>query len=286
MSLSVPVIDLGGAGSPAGRRRLAAAIDEALHEVGFMAVTGHGIDDGLVGTMFASMAEFFALPSDVKLRAAPQDPSSPRGYSYVGATAQANAHGVATMADLVETFNAGLDPVPATDYYREAAEFFTPSIWPDTPAGLPVVWERYRSAMQALVERIMGLMAEALGLDPGYFGPLIDRPMASITVNHYPALDHEPAENQFRGGAHTDYGTITLLATDGVPGLQLRDADGSWVSTGRSPAPSTSTRATCWPTGAAATGARRGTGSCHRRAALRTRSARASPTSTVPTPTR
>ncbi|MET0323607.1 MAG: 2-oxoglutarate and iron-dependent oxygenase domain-containing protein, partial [Ilumatobacteraceae bacterium] len=45
--LSVPVIDLGGAGSPDGRRRLAASIDEALHDVGFMAVTGHGIDDGL-----------------------------------------------------------------------------------------------------------------------------------------------------------------------------------------------------------------------------------------------
>ena len=224
MMLSVPVIDLGSADA-------AAAIDVALHEVGFMAVTGHGIDDGLVDAMFASMAEFFALPPPVKLQAAPEDPSSPRGYSYVGATAQANAHGVATLADLVETFNAGLDPVPATDYYRAAAEFFTPNIWPETPAGLPAVWDRYRSAMQGLTERIMGLMAEALGLDGGWFAPLIDRPMASITVNHYPALDHEPAENQFRGGAHTDYGTITLLATDGVPGLQLRDADGSWAPT-------------------------------------------------------
>ncbi|MET0457766.1 MAG: 2-oxoglutarate and iron-dependent oxygenase domain-containing protein [Ilumatobacteraceae bacterium] len=229
--LSVPVIDLGGAGSPDGRRRLAASIDEALHDVGFMAVTGHGIDDGLMTAMFTAMAEFFGLPSDVKLRAAPQDPSSPRGYSYVGATAQANAHGVATAADLVETFNAGLDPVPDTAYYRDAAEFFTPSIWPAAPAGLPAIWERYRSAMQALVERIMALMAEALGLDAGWFAPLIDRPMASITVNHYPALDHEPAANQFRGGAHTDYGTITLLATDGVPGLQLRDTDGSWAPT-------------------------------------------------------
>ena len=119
--LSVPVIDLGSADA-------AAAIDVALHEVGFMAVTGHGIDDGLVDAMFASMAEFFALPPAVKLQAAPEDPSSPRGYSYVGATAQANAHGVATLADLVETFNAGLDPVPATDYYRAAAEFFTPNI--------------------------------------------------------------------------------------------------------------------------------------------------------------
>ena len=119
--------------------------------------------------------------------------------------------------------------------------------------------------MQALAERILGLMAEALGLGGDFFAPLIDKPMASITANHYPALDHDPPADQFRGGAHTDYGSITLLATDGVPGLQLQDLDGTWAPTrGRCRARSTSTRATCSPTGAAGTGARRGTASCSR----------------------
>ena len=100
---------------------------------------------------------------------------------------------MATKADLVETFNAGLDPVPDTAYHRAAAEYFTPSIWPAAPAGLRPVWGEYLAAMQALAERILGLMAEALGLGGGFFAPLIDQPMASITANHYPALDHEPA---------------------------------------------------------------------------------------------
>ena len=98
-----------------------------------MAVTGHGVDPSLVARMFAAVAELFALPVEEKLRVAPADPSSPRGYSYVGATAQASAHDVATKADLVETFNAGLDPVPDTAYHRAAAEHFTPSIWPAAP---------------------------------------------------------------------------------------------------------------------------------------------------------
>ena len=72
-------------------------------------------------------------------------------------------------------------------------------------------------------------MADALGLGGDFFARLVDKPMASITANHYPALDDEPAPDQLRGGAHTDYGSITLLATDGVPGLQLQDADGSWA---------------------------------------------------------
>lgn len=231
MSLAVPVVDLAPAASPTGRRAVAAAIDEALHEVGFMAVTGHGVDPALVAVMFDAVSAFFALPAEEKRRVAPTDPASPRGYSHVGATAQADAHdtlGGATAADLVETFNAGLDPVPDTPYHRTAAEFFSPNLWPAEPAGLRRVWGRYLATMQSLAERVMGLMAEALGLGGDWFTPLIDRPMASITVNHYPALDHRPTPNQFRGGAHTDYGTITLLATDGRPGLELQDDAGAW----------------------------------------------------------
>jgi len=226
VTIAVPVVDLSGP-----RPTVAAAIDDALHTVGFMAVTGHGIDPDLVARMFDRVARFFAQPVEDKLRAAPADPASPRGYSFVGATAQASAHDVATEPDLVETFNAGLDPVPDTAYHRDAASFFTPNIWPAMPADLPAVWGEYLRAMQALADRILGLMAEALGLGGDFFAPLVDKPMASITANHYPGLDHEPAPDQFRGGPHTDYGSITLLATDGVPGLQLQDADGSWAPT-------------------------------------------------------
>lgn len=231
MTLDVPVVDLTPAASPDDRAAVAVAIDDALHRVGFMAVTGHGVDPALVDRMFTTVGEFFALPLAGKLLAAPADPADSRGYSYVGATAQAAAHDEPTGHDLNETFNAGIEQVPDTAYYRDAADLFTPNIWPVAPAELRVVWAEYLAAMQDLAGRIMGLLAEALGLPRDWFAPRIDKPMASITANHYPALDAEPAAGQYRGGAHTDYGTITLLATDGVPGLELQDLDGSWAPT-------------------------------------------------------
>ena len=57
MTLTVPVVDLSGE-----RPAVAAAIDDALHRVGFMAVTGHGVDPALVARMFSTIGEFFALP--------------------------------------------------------------------------------------------------------------------------------------------------------------------------------------------------------------------------------
>lgn len=222
--IDVPLIDLTGSTGD-----VAAAIDDALHRVGFMAVTGHGVDPALVDAMLDATDEFFALPASEKMLAAPTDATSPRGYSYVGSTAQAHAHDEVTEPDLAETFNAGLDDIPDTDDYRAAADFFPPNLWPERPERLRTVWKQYLAAMQELSGRVLSSMASALGLPDDHFAPLIDRPMASITVNRYPALDHQPGANQYRGGAHTDYGTITLLATDGVPGLQLQDDEGQWV---------------------------------------------------------
>ncbi|MET0910287.1 MAG: 2-oxoglutarate and iron-dependent oxygenase domain-containing protein, partial [Ilumatobacteraceae bacterium] len=99
MTIQVPVIDLSALrsdGDGASRRSIAEAIDEALHTVGFMAVTGHDVDAALTASMFEAMDEFFALAVEDKLLASPSAPGSPRGYTRLGSTAQANAHDVAT----------------------------------------------------------------------------------------------------------------------------------------------------------------------------------------------
>ena len=62
MSLTVPVVDVSGP-----RAAVSEAIDEALHSVGFMAVTGHGVDPSLVAAMFDRVGAFFARPVEDKL---------------------------------------------------------------------------------------------------------------------------------------------------------------------------------------------------------------------------
>ena len=71
--------------------------------------------------------------------------------------------------------------------------------------------------------------ALALGLPAGWFSGKVDRSMASLAINHYPAQLTPPLPGQLRAGPHTDYGTVTIVAPTAAPGgLQVRTQTGQW----------------------------------------------------------
>jgi isopenicillin N synthase-like dioxygenase len=54
--------------------------------------------------------------------------------------------------------------------------------------------------------------------------------MYHLRLIHYPPRRTlTPAEGQLGCGVHTDYGTVTVLADDGVGGLQVMRRDGTWI---------------------------------------------------------
>ena len=52
--------------------------------------------------------------------------------------------------------------------------------------------------------------------------------MALLRGNFYPARPDWAGDKDFGIAAHTDYGCVTLLASDGVPGLEVLGRDGAW----------------------------------------------------------
>jgi len=57
---------------------------------------------------------------------------------------------------------------------------------------------------------------------PGHF----DRPCSLLSCNHYFAEPSRPEVGRLGCGAHSDYGMLTILLVDDVPGLQIcPDAD-------------------------------------------------------------
>lgn len=218
----IPIIDVSGL-EGAEAVRVAAEIGAACRDVGFFYVTGHPVPASLSADVFAAAAAFFALP-DARKRAVLYTAAGNRGYVPM----KGEALDPGKPADLKEAFNIGLD-LPADDPDVIAARGFRAiNLWPDTP-GFRATMLAYFAACQELGRLLHQAFARDLGLPPAFFDDKIDRPMAVLRLLHYPPAPDRAEAGQLGAGEHTDYGCVTLLATDGVGGLQVRTRVGDWL---------------------------------------------------------
>lgn len=85
--------------------------------------------------------------------------------------------------------------------------------------------------MVALGERLLGLMAHALCVEPAVFLECVDRHLSALRGLNYPPLSAPARPGQLRAGEHSDYGTLTILRPGaGTGGLEVCCADDTWVS--------------------------------------------------------
>ncbi|WP_329095281.1 isopenicillin N synthase family dioxygenase [Streptomyces sp. NBC_01439] len=233
----IPVIDLGPwrSGGPAARARTADRVDEALREAGFLLVAGHGIDPALPARIREAAGRFFRLPASAKAPYAV--PVGGRGWLGPGAEANSYAEGAASPPDLKESWSfAAEDPtgIPSVD-----AEWFAPNVWPaELPELRPLVTE-YLRLMRSLSDELLELLAVALGLADDHFTRHTSHPTWGFNLNWYPGTEivGPPLPGQFRIGAHTDFGTVTVLDRQlGAGGLQIHTEADGWQDAPYDPA--------------------------------------------------
>jgi isopenicillin N synthase-like dioxygenase len=229
--MTVPLVDLRPwfDGSTTGRAAVAARVDEALRESGFLLVTGHGVPDDLRRSVRTHARRFFALPGERKARYAVR--VGGRGWLPPGAEANAYSEGTESPPDLKESYSVGADQ-PTGDPEIDGF-WFQPNVWPDedTPELRGAALE-YMTTMRALSDELLRICAVALGLPAEHFTAHTGAPTFTFNINWYPPLTHvgPPSEGQFRIGPHTDFGTVTVLDREpGAGGLQVYTSDGQWV---------------------------------------------------------
>lgn len=171
---------------------------------------------------FAQAGAFFALEQAEKdaldISLSPHN----RGYARIGSESLDEKSGV---MDTKEAFNIGLD-LPADDPRVIAGEPFRGvNLWPDLPEFRETMLAYY-DAVWALGVDLHRAISVGFGLDETYFTPHFDAPMATLRVLHYPQTVAE--SGGIGAGAHTDYGSLTFLRTDGVPGLQVKPRGQDW----------------------------------------------------------
>ncbi len=226
---SVPIIDLQPwfEGDAAERAEVAAAVDAALQDVGFLLVTGHGVPRAARDDVRRAARRFFALPVATKQPYAVT--VAGRGWLPPGVEANGYAEGTETPPDLKESFAVGADrPTgdPEIDGY-----WFPPNVYPHEVPALETAVVDYLARMQTLADELLRLCATALGLPADFFTRHTGHSTHTMNINWYPPLDvtGAPAENQFRIGPHTDFGTVTILDREpGKGGLQVWTEVGGW----------------------------------------------------------
>ncbi|MDV7090182.1 isopenicillin N synthase family oxygenase [Rhodococcus sp. IEGM 248] len=233
--LDVPLIDISAFrdGSDEGRRRVADEVERACRDIGFLVITGHGVDPKQIESVYGTSKEFFALPLAQKSLVSRPDPSHIRGYSGMGTEALAQLdEDEPAPPDLKEIFDVGPTDVPADDdYYTAGGAAFAPNVWPQQPDAMQEQLTGLFGTMTDAAHLLGRVFAAALGIESDYFRSRTDKHTSIMRVNFYPRQEEPALHRQMRGGAHTDYTAFTVLWQEDVPsgGLQVLNKAGNWV---------------------------------------------------------
>jgi len=233
--LNVPVIDIEPfrRGGDSEKTAVAERVAEACRDIGFLIIAGHGIDPALIDRVDGVSRRFFDMPLDDKMRVARPAKDVTRGYIPLEGEAVAASRGETTAGDLNESFMIGPVDVPDGDNYYTAdaaGRHFHPNLWPEAPAELHAAYGEYYRAMGGLAATIMRIFAGALHLPADFFDTKLHRHISRLRVRNYPAPSVPPSPGQLRVGAHSDYGSLTILKAEANPGgLQVFNKASEWV---------------------------------------------------------
>ncbi|HJM97294.1 MAG TPA: 2OG-Fe(II) oxygenase family protein [Acidimicrobiales bacterium] len=174
---------------------------KACVQSGFFLLVNHGLEKQ-IGELFDYARRFFSLPQEEKERMPRHD-----RYGYV--------------PNVETAINA--------ERQTGKAEFFDLGLGDEIEVAELGDWKEsircYQMDGIAVASELLKALGARLGVSNFFFAEKLRNPQCRLRFLHYtkngPRKEHPLSP-------HTDYGLITLLATDGVPGLEILGKDNSW----------------------------------------------------------
>ncbi len=106
---------------------------------------------------------------------------------------------------------------------------YAPNLWPAKPAAFEDTITAYYAEALDVAMRLLRAVSVSLGQPEDAFDAAFKLPMALLRGNFYPTRPDAAGDKDFGIATHTDYGCLTLLATDGSDGLEVRKRGGGWI---------------------------------------------------------
>ncbi len=200
-----------------------AKVGQVCREHGFFLLENHGVASDLIAQTFAQGDAFFSLPQVKKAELAISSNPHNRGWAATGTESLDETSG---QIDQKQAFNVGLDHRADDPAVLRGDPFRGVNLWPQLDGFRETILD-YFEAVWNLGVSLHESFARDMDLPTNYFDRHFDAPMATLRLLSYPAASGQ--EGEIGAGAHTDYGSITLLMTDGVSGLQVKPRGKDWT---------------------------------------------------------
>lgn len=221
----IPVIDITPAreGGMEGKKQVAAEIDKALSDTGFMTIIGHGIEHSVFENLNNDLTTFFDMTEPQKKCCSTEDRPCPHQLNGYSALMSENSNAFMGRKNLpsdpVEKFSMGsalLDddyplPFPSSkpleDFRKHAKDYYL--------------------ACLEVGDMLTELMAIAVGLPLDFFADKINGASDYLRMQRYPAMCKN-FDNDEGISSHTDI-VLFAIVSSSVAGLEVKTADGQWI---------------------------------------------------------
>jgi isopenicillin N synthase-like dioxygenase len=221
---TIPTVDLADflSGDAHRKQKFVQEIGNAYHEVGFVTVKNHGIDEKLIEKLYEQVKAFFNLSLETKKKYEIEELAGQRGYTSFGREHAKDS----PVADLKEFYHVGQEVTDNDPIKKE----YPDNIFPDAelPEFRTVTLSIYRQ-FENTGRNLLRALALYLNLDEFYFDKHIHNGNSILRPIHYPPIQGDIPEGAVRAGAHEDINLITLLIGASADGLEVLTRAGEWI---------------------------------------------------------
>ena len=221
LEAGIPTLDLRRytEGSEEDRKSFAEELGAAYRQIGFAAISGHGVSEELIASMYSEVKNFFSLPTETKLKYSNQDGNNQRGFVKFGQEhAKGNEH-----ADLKEFWQVGQTNMPAD----ADLSHYPPNVITEEFPEFSIRSDELYKSLEEVGLIVLEAIAMHLDLPLDYFRTRTEGGNSILRAIHYPPITNEP-QSSVRSAEHEDINLITLLIGASASGLEVLGLDGNW----------------------------------------------------------
>ncbi len=222
---TIPVVDLSDFQSASSERhtQFVQTLGDALTDLGFFAVTNHGIDSNLIQRCYDHAEAFFSQTDATKKKYEFEELNGQRGFTSFG-----KEHAKDSPApDLKEFWHVGRELTED----HPLAKIYGHNIWPEQ-SDVNEYFKKDFLELYKQLENCAMVLLKACGIYLQEPEELISNMAIDgdtiLRIIHYPPIPDDAEPASVRAGAHEDINLITLLCEATNGGLELLQRDGQW----------------------------------------------------------